>query len=77
MQTKTDNEKPNALATTDEGNIGVCSIAHVAAPRDIISNSLLGFASLEILKLAGQRNLVEKAFVDIYNPWRHSIKNCP
>jgi len=63
-----DNEKAKAFAAKHNGKASAGTFEDAAAFGDIIFNCTVGVASIEALKMAGEKNLNGKIIVDIANP---------
>lgn len=63
-----DNERAVAFAAKHNGKATAGTFADAAAYGELIFNCTKGSASLEALKLAGEKNLKNKIIVDVSNP---------
>lgn len=63
-----DNEKAKAFVTKHKSNASAGTFTDAAAFGEIIFNCTAGVASLEALKMAGEKNLDGKIIVDLSNP---------
>ncbi len=63
-----DNEKAKAFVAKHNGKATAGTLTDAAAFGEIIFNCTAGMASIEALKMAGEKNLNGKIIVDIANP---------
>lgn len=62
------NEKAVAWAQKKGGKAKNATFADAAASAELIFNATLGTATLDVLKLAGEKNLSGKVLIDVANP---------
>lgn len=67
-----DNEKAKAFVAKHQGKASAGTFADAAAFGEIIFNCTAGVASIEALKMAGEKNLNGKILVDLANPLNFS-----